>query len=252
MSKRITFIGICCLILCLFAAGCGDKDKTQVPNNNIIYAPVDPSLETRPVMTETEPQDTVSADTTTPITVITPVTDPIDTAPVFSDTEPVFTPPNIPETTVTEITGTDHTPVNITMALLSNEAISGKIVSDQSEKLKLVVNYDCSMNSLGFVTFIFDVGLECYDIGCGARTDMGELFVNGTLHKFSTEPLSNSSGTKIYVPFTSYTYTCDAEATSCTVDASWAFNGVYGGIKIDKLTAGALFTWGEQSTAPTA
>ncbi len=245
---------IFCLLLSLFAVGCSDKDKTQVPNNNIIYAPVDPSLETTPEDTETEPQDSESADETAHTTQTPSMVDPEPTPIPVPDPVPNPTPetptPDTAETIITDITGTDSSPVDLTDALLSNEAISGRLISDQSEKLRLVINYDCSMNSMGFITFIFDVGLECYDIDCGARTDMGELTINGSSHKFSTDPISNSSGTKIYVPFTSYTYTCDAEATSCTVDASWAFNGVYGGIKIDKLTAGAVFTWGEPTTVP--
>ncbi|MBQ8551465.1 MAG: hypothetical protein IJ428_01490 [Clostridia bacterium] len=253
MVKRINLIAVFCLLLCLFTVGCSSKDKTPVNGDSIIYAPSDPIVDDKPHDTinesETVPTDTDTEESKTQSDTETDTETDTDTVPPL----PHETDPSQGTDAVTENPDTPPTPfvptvtegmVKLGEALFPGEPLAGRIFSTESEKLRLVIDYECHMDISGSVTFDFDVGLECYDINCGARVDTGKLTVDGTTHTFSTGPISNNSGALTYVPFTSYTYTCDALETSCTVSASWSFNGVYGGIKIDTLTAGAVLDWG--------
>lgn len=273
MAKHSAIFAFFCILLTLLLAGCGGTgiDIETSPDDDssptIIYAPTDKPddinvrPDNRPVTTDTEKP--VPADTTA---------EPDETA----DTEPVMPPfadtdaettvnapepedttaPPEPEDTAEETTvpelpielPPDVDIINLTGQLTADKPVSGKIISKQSEKLRLMVKYDCKMDADGEVTIQFDVGLEVFDINCGARIDMGKFSIDGDTRTYSTNALSNSNHQRTFMPFTSHTYRNTDGQTSCYVDVSWPFNGVYGGETIKDLTASAILRWSDEQT----
>lgn len=135
--------------------------------------------------------------------------------------------------------------VDIGKKLTEGSTVSGQLVSEQSEKLLLLVDYRCRRESDGSVSLEVDVGLQCYDVNCGGRQDDCWLMINGEKHPYTTPGLSLNSHTKNYIPFTKYTGKIDAGQDFCRIDAQWSFNGVYGGKKIKELSTSAVLVWGD-------
>ena len=56
----------------------------------------------------------------------------------------------------------------------------------------------------------------------------------------------------VFVPFASFNHQVAAGETSLSIDASWLFNGVYAGEKIDTLKLSATLTWDAPSNGDNA
>ncbi len=257
MLKRIIYISALCLSACVFLSACAGNNVQDVEesssDDNIIYAPVDTTEDN--VQSEVgggEPEDTNDTDVTEPYdtTDATDSTEPADTAEPAPDSESAVT---TDDTTQENDGDGDAEPlptpsetgnvISLGEDFWLGEHAAGSIVSRQNEKIRLVLSYDCFMNPDGSVTVAFEVGLECYDINCGPRTDGGKVTVNGDAYTFSTDEIVHEEAGMIYVPFETYIKQVDAGQTSCSVDVSWFFNGVYAGTKIDTLTVAATFDW---------
>ncbi len=241
MINKISFLCGFLLIVCLLAAGCGKDTDNSPPGDKIIYAPT--YSDTAGKAQDTEPaQGSDVADTE-------PTADSETETQNISNSDPIQLPAEVTNTPVTDDTPDTFAPdeisgiIDLGDALISGETVTGRFVSQQSEKIRLVVTYNCQLDIIGNVTIEYEVGLECYDINCGARVDLGALTLDGVTHTFSTEEIINSTGMRIYIPFTKYVYQSRIGQTACTVDAAWKYNGVYAGTKIDTLSAGAIIMW---------
>ena len=266
MSKNFKYIFVLCLSLCLVLSACGEEDtdnNKDVPtgDESVIYAPTDGNT---PEQTEdTADETTVSTPDNDTTDLQIPEDTTIKSEPMV-DPEPVITPEETEavtdqpeetediadqpdETEPVEIPSDTIDVITLDEAFLAGDPISGSFVSRQSEKMQLVVNYHCQLNMDNSITVDLQLGLECYDVNCGARTNGGKLIINDEIYTFSTDAIVHEEGERIYIPFTTYTYELDAGETSCSIDASWFFNGVYAGTKIDTLTAGAVLEWGVPS-----
>lgn len=243
MAKQLKYISILCLLICAFLVGCGNThEDTEQPgsDDNIIYAPVDPSADAQTSENDsdgvdaTDDSDTADASDTT-------VSDDTEPAETTDDTEADTDQPDD-----TEPVDTPSVHAGVIMLgedFSMGEHAVGSIVSRESEKIRLLVSYDCGMNEDGGITVALEVGLECYDINCGPRANGGTLSVNGEVYTFSTEAVVHEDAGMIYIPFETYIEQLDASEKSCTIEASWFFNGVYAGAKLDTLTAGATLDW---------
>ncbi len=261
MSK-ISFLCIFCLLFCLLAAGCG-KDNVDTPSGDkIIYAPTESTVNSKtestndkadtasPDAEDSEFAEDTDTDAETSENTVPKVDTDLPFIPGTAD-NPETTQPdetddvtNVPEDNTDTVVpeGTANV-IEIGKALISGETITGKIYSGESEKIRLAVKYSCYANTTGGVSVDFEVGLECYNVNCGARIDTGKFTVNDTTYVFSTEPIAQETDTLAYIPFASYTYQSDMDDTACNVSASWLFNGVYGGTKIDTLTVDMVLDW---------
>lgn len=253
MINKIKLISILCLALCLILSACGDAEHKddKTPNDSIIYAP-DIEDGTKPSDTKDDtdapdtadtdaPDESIAPDDTTADTVVTPDSAD-DTEPSIPDTDEV-TEPIEPDDTTAPDDNTSTEVIDLRGQLSVDYPISGKFVSKESEKILLVVNYECVMQISGDVKIEFEVGLETYDINCGERVNGGKFSVNGEAYTFSTERIVREESGKVYIPFAAYTYISENGEKSCKVDASWFFNGNYAGDKIDYLTANAELIW---------
>lgn len=258
MARRIKYICALSLIACIFLSACGTNDgkssDESSSDNNIIYAPVDVTEDN--VQSEAdggEPEDTSNTDVTEPddtADATEAVDDSSETTEPTLDSEPV-TPDDTnadgEQTEKTEPSGaTPSVHAGVIMLgedFLAGEHAAGSIVSKESEKMRLVVSYDCGINEDGGITVAVEVGLECYDINCGPRTNGGKIAVNGDVHTFSTDEIVHEEAGMIYIPFETYIKQLDASEKSCTIEASWFFNGVYAGVNLDTLTVGATLDW---------
>ena len=254
MSNNFKYIVVLFLSFCLILVGCTSNDNKNDNNTSSedsrVYAPTEANTDevATDAPTDTIPEDTTEIDTTRPdypsdiIIDPDPIYIPDDTEPDLSDetdadsdepdkTEPVPVPESKVET------------VELGEGFLAGDPASGSLISHQSEKIQLVVNYNCEMNIDGSINIDLQIGLECYDINCGARGDSGKLIVDGEVYTFSTDAIVHEQRERIYLPFASYNYQIAAGETSCTIDASWLFNGVYAGVEIDTLNVRAVLTW---------
>ncbi len=242
--KKSDLLTLILLAAALLLAGCGDQSgpSGESGNPNVIVAPgytevpdTDRPKESdtkdiedtdSPAVTIPGPEDTAEP----PVTVDPPKTEE-STAPV---TEPI--PPH---------DDGGRTVLNLRGILSDKTPARGTFTSTESTKLRLAVNYTCRIEEDGAVAVDMEVGLEAYDIQCGGRSEMGKITVNGVTHTYSTDPISNTGGKRIFVPFEYYTYHAKAGDSSCDIDVSWAFNGTYGGEKIETLNARARLIWGD-------
>jgi len=257
MVKRIKFICALGMIICIFLSACGTNDvqngDDSDSNDNIIYAPVDTTEDNgQSENADDESEDTGDADVTEPEDTddATDTGDATDTIEPTPDSEPSVTPNDTTadddplDDTEPSVTPSVHAGViMIGEDFLLGEHAAGSFVSKQSEKIRLVVSYDCVMNEDGSVAVALEVGLECYDINCGPRADGGKVFVNGEMHTFSTDAIAHEEAGMIYIPLETYMHQVAAGEKSCTIEASWFFNGVYAGVKLDTLTASATLDW---------
>jgi len=245
--------------------GCGEKRDPNI-SNQLFYdngTRIEAAIETKPSQEET------TADTYAPETTVSGT----ETSAILSDTPdiPVTIPSyeELPETTadtrseadtepVSEESDTDTVPwededtvstetvqdiIDLSGILSVDYPSGGQFVSHQSEKIKLLANYECTMLPTGVVQIDLEICLESYDINCGARIDTGKITVNGETQIFSTDALVHEGRTKTVFPFTWYTHQSESGETSCEIDVSWLYNGTYAGEKIDTLTASAVFKW---------
>ncbi|MBQ8249237.1 MAG: hypothetical protein IJY93_05060 [Clostridia bacterium] len=261
MSKKLKYIALLCLSLCLVLGGCTSDDNK--PDNDTssddsrIYAPTEQVTDndTTEAPTDTLPEETTEAETTRPDY-------PSD---IIIDPDPVYIPedtePDMSDETDTDIAEPDETvtlpeatveKVELGEAFLSGDPASGSLVSKEHDKIQLVVNYNCEMNIDGSINVDLQVGLNSYDINCGARGNSGKLTVGGEVYTFSTDAIVHEEREMIFVPFASYNHQVAAGETSLKIGASWLFNGVYAGEKIDTLDVNAVLTWDSPSVDDTA
>ncbi|MBQ7982353.1 MAG: hypothetical protein IJ302_02200 [Clostridia bacterium] len=214
-------------------------------------------------ITETE---TAAPDTTTPPTeTLPPETLPPETEPLpetETETEP------LPETEILEIPAETAAPdttavpgttapaappipdieipkpvIDITEQFTADGApVTGQLSSAQSEHIRLLVDYSIGQAEDGTIALTLEVGLSCYELWCSAKSDMGEITVNGVSRTFSTEAIDHPDRTQLYIPFFTQTYNCTGSQTA-SIDVRWAFNGTYGGTDIGTLTTGAILQW---------
>ena len=258
LKKTIYFLLICLLLSFLGGCGKNSDDIAETTEEDIrVSAPTGvatdaltdaPELDTTVEVTE----EITEADTTRPDY---PSDIIIETQPTFIPGETVEITPDTDASPDTDVApDTDEalvipTPEVVTEAVelgesfLAGEPATGTLVSKQSEKIRLAVNYNIQMNLDGSVTADFQIGLESYDINCGARADAGRIIVNGVSSVFSTEAIVHEEREMIFIPFAAYTYQLDSGETSIDLDASWIFNGSYAGEDIDALAVDASFTW---------
>ena len=257
MKTKIKLIGILCLALCLLLCACDDSEvkDDKIPSDSIIYAP-DSDGDSEPTDTtdapdsdesdgtaSTELPDDTSSDTALPPDHTS------DTEPIISDTDEITEPvepdgTNEPSDDKAEPSD-DTAPEEIDLRgqLSVDYPVSGRFVSAQSQKLLLVVNYECVMQISGNVQITFEVGLETYDINCGERVNGGKFSVDGEVSEFSTERIVHEESGKTYIPFAAYTYVSEDGEKACDVFASWFFNGTYAGDEIDYLSVATQFIW---------
>ena len=257
MEKRIKYIFAIGLISCAVLSACGTGDTQGADDSNgdgnIVYAPVDPATDDSQNKVEsTEPEDTANADSTGPDEADDTANsvEAVDTTAPEGDDEPDVNPEDTENDTdepeenePTDIPSVDTGVIRFGEEFWNGEHAAGSIVSNENEKIRLVISYDCVMDVDGSVTVAFEVGLESYDINCGARANGGKMYVNGDVQTFSTDEIINEEAGIIYTPFETYVCQIDASDMSCTIGASWFFNGVYAGEKIDTLTADATLDW---------
>ncbi len=264
MIKRLRYLSVLCLFLCLVLASCGTEknetnDNSTSSDDNRVYAPteeVTDVLVTNPP-TDTLPEETTRADTTRPDY---PSDIIIDPDPIYTSED---TEPDLPDETDVESDIPDTaepTPVpeikveavELGEAFLSGDPATGSLVSKESDKMRLVVNYNCERNIDGSINVDLQVGLECYDINCGARVDSGKLSVGGEVYTFSSDAIVHEEREMIFVPFASYNHQVAAGKTSLKIDASWLFGGVYAGVQIDTLGVSAVLMWDLPGTDDTS
>ena len=242
-----------CLFLCLTLIGCGgngiDESKESSTEDNRISAPTDAITDVQTTdTTEAVTEEITEIETTRPDYPSDIIIDPVPIIPPV-DTEPVLTPETDAEDNQSEETAPDLPQeseaevIELGEAFLAGEPVAGVFISKQNEKIQLAVNYNFQMNTDGSVTADFPVGLVSYDINCGARVNAGEFIINREVYKFSTEAIVHEERELIFIPFAEYNYQIGAGENSCSVDASWIFNGVYAGEEIDTLRTSAIFTW---------
>lgn len=252
MTKKLSLIFALCIILTANLSGCGGQNN--VGDNETIY---DDTKVTAPADSEdtTEPLE----DTTVPLE---DTTEPVDDTDDIDDTDDTTEPSE--DTTVNgediEITEPDVTPedtepvaepvepgeiISIGDALSAGETVRGKLVSGESEKMRLTVNYICMMSPDGSVFVDAEVGLECYDINCGPRANGGKITLNGETYTFSTDRIVHEERTMVYIPFDSFSCEISADENACDIEASWFFNGVYAGDEIDTLAVSATLEWAQ-------
>lgn len=257
MLKRIIYVSALCLIISILFTACGtggtqNGDESSF-DNNTIYAPTDTTEGNGQGENPTdEPEDTSDAIMTEPSDTmdVTDTDDAADTTEAVTDSEPDETDTDADaedhqpeETETSDVTPDEPYVIVFNEDFLTGEHAVGSIVSRQSEKIRLIISYDCAVEVDGSVTVAFEVGLECYDINCGSRTNGGKIFVNGDVYTFSTDAIVHEGTGMIYIPFETYMCQLDAGETSCTIGASWFFNGVYAGAQIDTLTVDATLDW---------
>ncbi len=245
MTKKFNQIFALCLALTLVLSGCGVQNnegiEDTIPDDTKVFAPEDTQDTTGSTEDITEPTE----DSTEPVEVPEDTTEPVEytTQPIEYTgdiTEPAVAPED--NESVIEPLETGE-PISIGEALLSGETVRGKLISKESEKMRLVLNYICQMNEYGSVYTDFEVGLECYDINCGPRENGGKITVNGETYTFSTDRIVHEERTMVYIPFDSYSCEISAGETACNIEASWFFNGVYAGVELDTLTVLATLEW---------
>ena len=246
MQKSDLLILIC-LLTALLLVGCGDHSgpSGESGSPNVIVAPGYTEVPDTDRPKESDTEDTKDIEDTDSPDVTLPGQE--DTA------EPSVTtdPPKAEESTVPAADpipphdGEGRTILDLRGTLSDKTPARGKFISTESTKLQLAVNYTCRIEEDGTVAVDMEVGLETYDIQCGGRSEMGKITVNGITHTYSTDPISNTEGKRIFVPFEYYTYHAKAGDTSCDIHVSWAFNGTYGGEVIETLNAGARLIWGD-------
>ncbi len=262
MSKKIKYIPFLCLLLCLTLVACGgkggDDNNESSTEDSRISAPTDALTDEQTTdTTDAVTEETTEAETTRPDYPSDIIIDPVPIVPPI-DTDLV--PPPETDSSDTQIEETEHAVVpefkaeviELGEAFLAGDPAAGTIISNQSKKIRLVVNYNFQMNADGSVSADFQVGLESYDINCGARVDSGKFIIDGEVNEFSTDAIVHEEREMIFIPFAEYSYQIGAEKNSCSVDASWLFNGVYAGDEIDTLSASVLFTWNVPNPDSTA
>lgn len=255
MKTKMKLIGILCLALCLLLCACGDNSvkDDNTPGDNIIYAPTtDDGTKPSDTADDTDAPDTNDTDTPdtkdteepddTTADTVSPPDHTDDTEPSTPDTDEV-TEPTQPDDTNKPSDSTAAEVIDLRGQLSVDYPISGRFVSAQSEKILLVVNYECIMQISGDVQIDFEVGLETYDINCGERVNGGKFSVNGEAYTFSTERITYEESGKTYIPFAAYTYASENGEKACDAFTSWFFNGNYAGDEIDYLSASAEFIW---------
>ncbi len=254
MSKKIKYIPFLCLLICLTFAGCagkgGDVNGESSTEDNRISVPTDAATEEQTTdTTEAATEKITEEDTTRPDYPSDIIIDPVPVVPPFDDTESTLPPETDSDDSQPEDTEPIDVPdikfesIELGDAFLAGDPAAGTLVSQQNEKIRLVVNYNIQMNIDGSISADFLVGLESYDINCGARVNAGKLVVNGTEIKFSTDAIVHEEREMIFIPFTEYTYQLNPGETSLDIEASWLFNGSYAGTFIDTLALNASFVW---------
>lgn len=236
--KKTSIFMLLCLLICAVMSGCLDNSPSNSTDTKPtkITAPVEFDTE-RPFDTSETEADTEEEETAEVTADTVPEETAENTLDEVTETAPAFDVDNVPF-----IEGKENV-FDLYGALSAGNPIKGEFRSKQSDSLVMAVNFDCQAESDGSVTVRLDVELEVYSINCGARPNLGEITINGVTHKFSTDALSHNGNTKVSLPLTSYTYQSAPEETSCVIDVSWPFNGIFGGEKIEDLTASALLTW---------
>ncbi len=255
MMKGIKAFSAIGLVLCVFLCSCSVNDGTGDAgadfSDNIIYAPVDTtedneqsevadSQDVSDVEDVTDPPAPEDTDASSSAYTAEPTGDsdfntPEDTAGADSD--------SVEDAEHVDTPAVDADTIIIDGDFLSGEHIAGSVVSRESEKLRLVLSYDCFINAEGSVTVGLEVGLECYDINCGPRANGGTVSINGNVYTFSTDEIIHEGAGMIYVPFETYMQQIDVTEKSCIVEASWFFDGVYADANLDTLTANVTLDW---------
>ena len=214
--------------------------ETQ-PDTPEIPVIIEPTTETEPVELPEVPDETEP----------TPETELIPELPADLPTEEV--PEQTTEPSVTESTEAPapivivKPTVDISEQLIPGGApVTGQTVSAQSEHIQLLLDYTVEQTTDGTTTLNLSVGLSCYELWCGAKSDMGTITVNGVSRTFSTDAIDHMTREKAYIPFLTQTYNATG-SQSASVEVSWVFNGNYGGVDIGTLTTGVILKYDSPS-----
>ena len=225
-----------------------DSDTASVTPEITETAPT-PATPDIPVITEPQTESVQTE----------PVAVPDETEPPPEITEPLpELPAEIPteDTTAVETEPTEATepsaPAPIVIAkptvdisdqlIPGGDPVSGQCASAQSENIRLLLDYTAEQAEDSSVTLTINVGLSCYELWCSAKTDMGTITVNGVSRTFSTDAIDHMTHEKAYIPFLTQTYNATG-SQSASIEVSWNFNGVYGGIEIGTLSTGVILTY---------
>ena len=225
-----------------------DSDTASVTPEITETAPT-PATPDIPVITEPQTESVQTE----------PVAVPDETEPPPEITEPLpELPAEIPteDTTAVETEPTETTepsaPAPIVIAkptvdisdqlIPGGDPVSGQCASAQSENIRLLLDYTAEQAEDSSVTLTINVGLSCYELWCSAKTDMGTITVNGVSRTFSTDAIDHMTHEKAYIPFLTQTYNATG-SQSASIEVSWNFNGVYGGIEIGTLSTGVILTY---------
>ena len=250
------------LLLCLFLIGCqgdngsaattdsgtdeiygsfGVNDGTQDSDPGVSDTEADTSKDTETVLDTVETEDIGQTETSDTAT---------DTEEIIFDTESDTEAETEadPKPSGDQVVVGGREVIDLSDLLAAETSVAGRFISYQNDHLRLVVDYDCYMAHNGNVTVELAVGLECYELYCGPRNQMGRIIVDGVSHAFSTDVIDHRQQTLLYVPFATHTYQSGGR-DSCMIDVTWSFNGTYGEAEIGTLAASALLTW-DTSVAP--
>ena len=187
---------------------------------------------------ETQPEDTQAPETLPPETDPLPVEPPV-TEPLPPETEPV--PEQTPEQEVPVITVPEE---EAALADFIGMTDSGQFVSEQSEKLKLLVDWEYVILDDAVAQVTVNIGISHYRLFANEKFEWGAVQVDGSAALFTTPAIEHDENTLAYTPFYSAVYTTDR--SEMEVEAAWKVLGTYGGVEIDSLTAGGTIVFGEE------
>lgn len=149
----------------------------------------------------------------------------------------------LPQDTTSELFSSETTlPPETTVYVPGMELVkNGSALSETGTKLILRLDYNIYKEA-GAENYIVEASLylDCYSIFTGPRNN-GTLNVNGNTVTYSTPELSIDKNTENRILLTESEFILEnLTSGEIVLSASWLFNGVYAGVKIDWLNVEAV------------
>ncbi len=117
----------------------------------------------------------------------------------------------------------------------TGNAPQGRFSSDQSVRLRLLLDYSRTAGADGRDTLTLTVRLSSYSLEVGERQNLGKLTCGGESLTFSTPALEISENSRVTeTVLFSHTLTVPS-GEPVAVSASWLFNGTYAGVELGTL-----------------
>ncbi len=193
-------------------------------------------------LTSRDIKDTLPAESAQPTPALTPS---VVSTPTPAPTESA-SPSASPSTSPAPSASPSASPAPSTTPKPSAQAISrtinqsGSFESNTGTKMIMYANWTASSQNSETVTIKLDIVLSTYTFSVGAHS--GVITVAGVDYAFTNPAIDYKSETarnNALLTSRSIEVTVPAgQATSIPVSVSWTFNGKYGGVAIDQVTAG--------------